>query len=364
MVKKPIKALTLITVLGIVAGVVLYHFQPKPPPIKSMAVRRVLITPTPRKTAVSNKAIFVPYWQLDESLSLNGYNSIYYFGISATSEGVSFSDAGYKGIKAFSSSADTSKAYLTLRMLNNDENMAVLKSKKAQAKVISETLKIAKDTGFKGVVLDLELGVLPFSEVVDEINTFVKTFYSQAKNEKVILLETMYGDVFYRKRPFDVKTLGQDSDGLVIMAYDFHKAAGEPGPNFPLSGKEKYGYDFHEMMGDFLSVVPAEKLTVVFGMYGYDWKTDMEGRSSQAGKSITLNEINQKYVAKCDWDNCVFRRDPEAGEIEINYNDSQSATYIIYHKLWYEDQKSVAKKIEFLQQQGVGSIGYWAYGYF
>jgi len=32
--------------------------------------------------------------------------------------------------------------------------------------------------------------------------------------------------------------------------------------------------------------------------------------------------------------------------------------------MWYEDEESAQVKIDYLKEKGVGSIGYWAYGYF
>jgi spore germination protein YaaH len=118
------------------------------------------------------------------------------------------------------------------------------------------------------------------------------------------------------------------------------------------------------MINHYLTIVPADKLTIVFGMFGYDWITDIKGQTSGTATSISLNEILQKYIYKCDWENCVFKRDPEAAQAKIDYVDSSSASYLIYHTIWFEDQKSVDQKKAFLKQKGIGSVAYWAYGYF
>jgi spore germination protein YaaH len=320
-------------------------------------------SPTP-KPYVPKSAVFVPYWQLSSTNDYSDYDDLYYFGITANSGGVNEQDEGYTSLKKFNQTVGSQNTYLTLRMLNTDENITVLRNKKIQEKIIKETLQIAKDNNFKGVVLDFEIGVLPFTNVVDNINSFVANFYLSSKQNNVVFLETVYGDTFYRKRPFDIQFLAKNSDGLVVMAYDLFKANGDAGPNFPLKGKEKFGYDFEEMINHYLTIVPADKLTIVFGMFGYDWITDIKGQTSGTATSISLNEILQKYIYKCDWENCVFKRDPEAAQAKIDYVDSSSASYLIYHTIWFEDQKSVDQKKAFLKQKGIGSVAYWAYGYF
>lgn len=322
------------------------------------------VSPTVVKPLVEKIGIFVPYWDSSTAPNYSDYQELYYFGISATSNGVSKTEEGYRGVKSFITSAGSKDTYLTLRLLNTDENIKILEDKQVQKDIIEETVKIATENGFKGVVLDLEITVLPFSSVVKQISTFTTDFYAEAKINNLIFKQAIYGDVFYRKRPFDVKALGESTDGLLIMAYDFHKANGEPGPNFPLSGKEKFGYDFKQMITEFTSLVPPEKLTVIFGMYGYDWTTDMKGNPTETGKAISLNDITDKYLYSCDNTNCTIKRDSLSGEVEINYVDSQSSSSVIYHKLWYEDTKSVEQKKQFLKEKGIGSSGYWAFGYF
>jgi len=128
---------------------------------------------TPTVTPVTYKetsGVFVPYWDIPTSNDYQTYDQIYYFGISANMNGVNAADPGYTDIKKFTSSVGIKNAYLTIRMLNTDDNITILENKKMQLKIIKEALQTAKDNGFKGVVLDLEIGVLPFSKVVNNIN--------------------------------------------------------------------------------------------------------------------------------------------------------------------------------------------------
>ena len=144
------------------------------------------------------------------------------------------------------------------------------------------------------------------------------------------------------------------------MAYDFHKAGGDPGPNFPLNGRQKYGYDFKNMIDDFERDVPKDKLSVVFGLFGYDWSVDEKMKSKDIAESLSLNNIKTKFIDNCSYKNCTTTRDKESSESNITYKDENNIT----HDVWYEDNVSVIEKQKYLLEKGIGSIGFWAYSFF
>ena len=120
------------------------------------------------------------------------------------------------------------------------------------------------------------------------------------------------------------------------MAYDFHKSIGEPGPNFP-----------SEYFDEFINKIPSNKLTIIFGMYGYDWIVDDKDRPIKPAQSLTLNQIKSKHSNYCNEERCEF----------VDENKRR-------HIIWYENEESVSKKIKYLKSRGVGSFAYWAAGYF
>src|SRR5258706_13307864 len=128
---------------------------------------------------------------------------------------------------------------------------------------------------------------------------------------------TAYGDSFYRLRPYDIAAISKSIDGIMVMAYAFHKSNADPGPNFPLSGSETYGYDLKTMTNDFLHHITTDKITVLFGMFGYDWQVDDKGRVIGNGKAITLNGAKQKFLNRCVLQDCIVKRDEVPPETEV-----------------------------------------------
>ena len=294
------------------------------------------------------KSLFVPYWSLESDFNSNIYERVIYFGISTNENGINKEEVGYKNLGKFSLiNFINSKKYLTLRMLNTEDNLKILKNSSSTNQIIEQTISIAKQNNFIGIVLDLEMSVLFGDDITSQINEFSNSFYKEAKGNNLNYSVAIYGDVFYRKKPYDVSNLAKNSDEIMIMAYNFHKSIGEPGPNFPLDNAEVYGYDMKVLMDDFLSIVPPEKLTMIFGMYGYDWIVDDKGRPIRPAQSLSLNEIRNKHLNDCNGEKCEFK-------------DSDNKKHII----WYENEESVSKKIEYLKSRGVGSFAYWAAGYF
>jgi len=305
-------------------------------------------------------SLFVPSWTLD-SMSDNAYDQYIYFGVLPTSGGYIATGSGEQDITTFTSFVPQGKhTLLALEMENTDVNGDILQSTNAQKRLIAQTLSLAKENGFSGVVLDLEMGGIPFSSLIDEINSFTKNFDEQANAQQLKFDVTLYGDTFYRLRPFDVKTIASHSDMVMIMAYDFNKARSNPGPNFPLSGQSVYGYDMGKMMDDFLQAVPNQKLDVIFGLFGYDWPVDNKGNGIGQGVALTDLQIQNKFLNNCQFKDCQIKRDPLSGETEIHYTDANNQKHIV----WFEDMQSVTTKEQYLQKRGIGNFSFWANSYF
>lgn len=311
----------------------------------------------------AERSLFVPYWQISDSyqnsdVSNQTYDRYIYFGVAGTADGIPTDDPGYEHMEGFLSMTKGSR-WLTVRMTDSDVNDEVLDSKDSQIKIVNDATRIAKQYGFEGLVLDFEYSSI-FGGKVQDVTSFYKVFSEKTKAENLKFAVTLYGDVFYRKRPYDVEQIAKYSDEIMIMAYDLHKSRGEPGPNFPLSAGKKYGYGYDLLFADLEKVVPADKITVIFGMYGYDWKVDEQGRPITLATSITTAQVVANYINKCRNTNCTQLKDNVSGETEINYVDGDKK----YHIIWFENEESVEKKEKFLRQRGVGSSAFWAYGYF
>ncbi len=334
-------------------------------------------------TSQKSKTIFVPEWQINhlkttqnetERNHLNEYQRVIYFG----------SEKNFAVFYELIQSQQNFKGEVWFAL-----KITQVSDEKEQFLITKKTVDIVKNYNLQGVALDLEINSLPTDDIVRRINNFVQYFQEKIKSENLKIAVILYGDTFYRSRPFDVKFLAEHSDEVMIMAYDFHKSYGQPGPNFPFEGKGNFGYDFKTMIDDFLKFVKPGKLTVIFGMYGYDWQVDEKKRPIKQAKALTTKQIKEKFLTAASWqessknelfsfdtnfvcffENCLIKRDEASKEIEINYvisskqADDQGIYNLYYHIVWFEDEESVKIKTNFLKEKGIGSIAYWAWGYF
>lgn len=377
------KKIVLLLLFVISAGATLYFrfisnstsSVPVSPVVEKNPSEKKSLEMPPSTQKKESKSIFVPYWSLGESsLEVEEYDRLIYFGIAPSKEGINREDPGYAGLDTFIAKSSrlgpNIKKYLTIRMIDDDINFYVLENDSLQKKISEETRNILKQYSFDGLVLDLETSNILDSSITNKINIFVQKLYSGLAKDYRKFSLAIFGDTFFRKRPYDISFLGNNSDEIMIMAYDFHKSRGEPGPNFPYDSGRQYNYSFKQMLNDFTSVVSNDKLTIVYGMFGYDWSVDEKKRPISPAKALTLNEIKKGFLEKCDWKDCTIRKDEVSQETQISYiissdtPDEQGIYRIYYHILWFEDEESSSVKRKAVSEKGINNSAYWAYGYF
>ncbi len=327
--------------------------------------RTELTSPSPSQNTPSDKplqkGVFIPYWAQSAN-DPEKYTSQYYFGIAPTITGEIANDPGYTNMSTMDSLSEKNK-YVVLRLLDSSVSEAILSSPSVQKKLIDGVKTILLDNGFTGVVIDLEVPFSLQSDKEDKITQFVQTMCTDIHVDYKSCDMLIYGDSQFRKRPYNLKKLGEITDKILVMSYDFHKAGGEPGPNFPLSrqfmntdGSEmNYGYDFKQMVAHFSSLIPKYKLEMVFGMYGYDWTLNDQGEPLKAASALSLKEIALKI--KKEHLKVMSNNDKEK---YIQYTDTEGRPHII----WYEDEESSQIKTTYLLERGIYQVSFWAQSYF
>ncbi len=330
-------------------------------PVELPSVRPVDTEAKDQDVVTSLRSIFIPYWSLEDKADYTGYDKLMYFGITPLGNKINRQEDGYRAMSDFLDSVPSDKdKYLVIRMLDSDTTFPILKDSIKQEILTDDAISIAVENGFDGIVLDLEIAAVPFDSLIKQVDEFTSLFYKNARDKNLQFTIIFYGDTFYRLRPFDVKSLSKNADDFLIMAYDFHKSRSNPGPNFPLRGKEVYGYDMTRMTSDFLKFIPAGKVGVVFGMFGYDWEVDENGNASGMGEALTYKQIRDKFLDGCEFVECSIKRKNDSRETEIQYTDEMGSDHIV----WFEDMESVTEKQNYLKEKGIGSFSFWAYSYF
>lgn len=352
-----------VLILCILVYSILHHLPRKVSP-RLEASPVVLASPTTQplvRSRTPTSYLFVPYWSFDAKPLTATYSGYVYFGIIPTADGIDTKDSSYTKIATFTSVVPPQKEkFLAIQMVDASINEQMLHDMNLQKKIIDQSLEIATSNGFSGIVLDFEYSALAFDSVTKTTTQLMTNFAQTTHLKKKKFYATIYGDVFYRLRPYDVATIGKQADGVFVMAYDFHKASGDPGANFPFQKDSNDDYDFMHMVADFTKQVSVPKLTVVFGMFGYDWKVNSKGQSITTATALSINQIQQSILPACLSLHCQIQHNKTSLETQVSYIDKQQ----INHILWYEDIQSSQAKQTYLRTNGIQSYAYWANGYF
>lgn len=349
-------------VLSVIIGSILLWNYAKPDNVKQTikTISDKVTTPKIVSQKSEKQYIFVPYWSFTKNITTDSEYSLIYFGVGVDLEGLDENDDGYKKIESFIGLTPNAKErILAVRMTDKVVNAQVLKNLSVQDRMASQAVTLAQEHGFDGILLDYETSAFGFDSTTSNISSFFELFSKKVKESNLQFQVTLYGDTYFRARPYDVKKIGSVSDKVIVMAYDFSKSRGNPGPNFPLYDNGNYGYSFEKMTNDFQKDVDNEKLIIALGYFGYDWSVEKDGTSVASGVPLSTNEINQEFIQDCKYDNCSMNRESDSQEPSVRYVDEDGQSHVV----WFEDQQSAQKKKDFLKSKGILEIADWAYSY-
>jgi spore germination protein YaaH len=138
---------------------------------------------------------------------------------------------------------------------------------------------------------------------------------------------------------YDFEALARGADFLTIMSYD------DPNSKGPVAS---LGWT-KQVIEHALQFIPPEKISLGLGLYYWKWN-DSNKKLVEIGGYSGIQNVFNKY------------------NYTIGYNNEHEAPFIKYrikkvpYTLWYENSKSVAKKIEIVQEYGLAGISAWAFG--
>lgn len=224
---------------------------------------------------------------------------------------------------------------------SDSEQLHVLLSSKAnRQRLIDNAMKIVEKDGFQGINLDLEM---VRTEDREGLNQLVKEMRARTKPRNIELsLALPPKDSETDWFPaYDYEVLGELADRVVIMAHDLHYKGGQAGAIAPLpwvEGVLKYAK----------SQMPAEKILLALGVYGYDWPAT---GAAQSYTPAQLEAIREKYQAAAQWDQAM--QSPF-----FKYRDEKK----VDHTVWFEDDRSLRQKMNLPEQVGIAGISIWKLG--
>jgi spore germination protein len=236
------------------------------------------------------------------------------------------------------------KVHLTLTVFDEATQSSVLANPEARARAVEQLGNQVNDYGADGLNIDIE--GMPASLKVELV-----AFTAELK--EVV-------DEVYLATPavdwngaYDYDQLSSISDGLFIMAYDYHWSGGDPGPVGPLTGGGPWSdYAIDWTLNDYRTWGAADdKIVVGVPLYGFEWPSSSDalpGDSLGSGDAYSMVSAVEAAAA-----------------YEPRYDTTTDTPWVWTgsSQLWYDDPDSIEIKLSWAVGEGVQGVGFWAIGY-
>ncbi|MBO9602459.1 MAG: glycosyltransferase [Novosphingobium sp.] len=200
----------------------------------------------------------------------------------------------------------------------------------ASDRVIQQTIDAIKAKKWQGAVFDFEN--MPDS-ALPPYHEFLRRAHQRFAAAGLELGLTIPAG----EPSWNLKRMSDVVDHVFFMNYDLHWQGGEPGPIAPQAW-------FASQLAHARSQVPARKLIVALGNYGYDWHDGV-------ADALTVNEA---WLAAHDSDT-VPKFDPASGNSGFAYEDEGHT-----HTVWLMDAATSWNQLSLLQ--GVEGVALWRLG--
>ena len=292
---------------------------------------------------------FISRWVLDNMLSYISYMSVFSYGFTMDGDIIppELNDDFMIEIAVNKQTVPV----LTLTPLgpdgkfNNELITSVVNNEEIKWKLIYELLNVMKVKGFQGVDIDFEFIKKEdrdkFTEFVNDVavtmrnNSFFTTIALAPKTSS-----DQPGLLYEGK---DYKALGEVTDGVLLMTYEWGYKYGPPMAVAPLNMVRR-------VIDYAVTEIDREKINIGIPNYGYDWPLPFVAGTTEA---VTIGNIEAVNIAV------------KYGA-EILFDEVSASPYFYYydeygteHVVWFEDVRSLQEKYGLINEYGLEGLGYW-----
>ena len=219
--------------------------------------------------------------------------------------------------------------------------VAMLASPERQESLARQLFQFVQANGYAGLQIDFELLTPADTQKLAPWLARLGQLLHGADKELSIALEADLP-------ASEVSRLIPLVDYAVVMAYDEHSDADEPGPiaSAPFVNR---------ILRRFSALIPPEKFVLGVAGFGYDWKTG-EASASSVTNAEALS-LAQGYRPD-DKPSEVIDFDDDALEPTFQYLDDEG----VQHEVWFHDAVSVANDLTLSRSYRTRGAALWALG--
>lgn len=345
--------------------------EPAPPPIGPHVLQRTLHSRPPRPVlphlgvrasrdrpppALSRDVLVYVYWpgwsSPVENVPFEHISHLALFSVDLASDGSL--DESYSVLDSAAAAVTLGHAagvrvHITLTVFSESVMESVFPSASRRAACVSELAALVTSHGLDGVNVDTEGLDAPLKDDFTAFIRELKAGLPAGQDDLFLAMPSVDWSGAY-----DYDQLAASSDGLFIMGYAYYWTGGNPGPNAPLFGSDRWGrYSLEWTLQDYREYgAPDDRIIMGLPLYGQEWpttNTTIPGTATGDGWSVVYSSALE-----------------QAARTGRNL-DSESATAYTFpdgsHQLWYDDIETLRTKISWAVGEGLQGIGFWAVNY-
>lgn len=269
-------------------------------------------------------------------------------------------NGGDRGKAAMADTGIINKAHLAgckvLLNISNASPVAMkqfLASEAAQQTLTSNVFSWMERQSGQGIVVNFNN--LPSVQRQNFVR-FVVNMADTLHKRKMLLWVTL--PALDRDGAYDVASLEPFVDKFIVLDFQLDKKMALNQPVAPLQGEYGKSGDanIQTAMARYLNRnVPSSKLILCVPYYGALWKTDIATQRDYFQCYLHYEDIreNDKYR------DAPATYDELTGSMNIKLMEDDAVTGYI----WYDDEKSLSAKYDYVLQNGFGGVAIWALGY-
>jgi cellulose synthase/poly-beta-1,6-N-acetylglucosamine synthase-like glycosyltransferase/peptidoglycan/xylan/chitin deacetylase (PgdA/CDA1 family)/spore germination protein YaaH len=204
---------------------------------------------------------------------------------------------------------------------------------------------------YRGLSLDIE-------NLSDEGSkgymSFIRELHTDLHERKLRL----YVDAAVSTTDDDLRDIGANSDGVVLMNYDQHQIESEPGP---IASQDWFVNNLTRV----LKIVPKEKLICAIGNYGYDWAMSIPAPPKK-GRRAAQPEV--LYTEDLPVSDALQRAADADADLDLDYDTLNPHFEYIdedsnqRHVVWFLDGVTVLNELRAARGMGLQTFALWRLG--
>ncbi|MDB4905903.1 MAG: putative glycosyl transferase/polysaccharide deacetylase [Gemmatimonadetes bacterium] len=220
------------------------------------------------------------------------------------------------------------------------ENLRALLTRPAvRARALRQVHATVETYGLAGVTIDFE-EVPP--DLADTVLAFTRDVHAELARAGRLTTAAIHAGISDE----ELKRWAGATDRLFPMLFDEHYGKGDPGP---IATQRWY----EERARHMVTIVPASKLVLMIGAYGYDWN-DADYAVRNGADAITFQEV--MAAARASGARPTFDR------ASLNSLLTYQAADSVDHVIWFLDAVTAWNEIRLARTLGVAGSAIWRLG--